>query len=126
MNRNEPAALTVIFELHLAGDLRKQRVVLAEADVQSGLVLPAALTHENRAAAHEVALEALHAKPLRIAVAAVTRRSLSFFCSHYSRSTSLNLDVGDADARQEAPMALRPTILLAPLLLEHANLLALI
>src|SRR5687768_18029932 len=82
MDRNESTALTVIFELHLAGNLREQRVVLAEADVEAGQVLAPALTHENRAAGHEVAVEALDAKPLRVAVAAATRRSLSFFCCH--------------------------------------------
>jgi hypothetical protein len=71
VDRDESAALTVIFELHLAGDLRKQRVVLAEADVQPGLVLAAALPDENRSARPEVALQPLHAQPLRVAVAAV-------------------------------------------------------
>src|SRR5688572_32365992 len=82
MNRDEPTALTVIFDLHHAGDLREQRVVLAEADVEAGQVLAPALAHEDRAAGHEVAVEALDAEPLRVAVAAVTRRSLSFFCRH--------------------------------------------
>src|SRR5688572_4783567 len=82
MDRNKSAALTVILELHLAGDLREQRVILAQADVEAGLVLASALADENRAPGHEVAVEALDAEPLRVAVAAVTRRSLSFFCRH--------------------------------------------
>src|SRR5688572_3972038 len=82
MDRNKSAALTVILELHLAGDLREQRVILTQADVEAGLVLASALADENRAAGHEVAVEPLDAEPLRVAVAAVTRRSLSFFCCH--------------------------------------------
>ena len=48
-------------------------MILAEADVQAGPVLTTALAHENRAAGDDVAFEALDAKPLRVAVAAVTR-----------------------------------------------------
>src|SRR6186997_3099290 len=39
---------------------------------------------------------------------------------------ALHLNVGDADARQQGSMTLGPTVLLAPLLLEDANLLALV
>src|SRR5690606_11321801 len=68
----DPAAvLAVIAELHDAGDLREQRVVLTEADVQARQEPPAALPHEDRPAGHDVAVEPLDAEALRPAVAAV-------------------------------------------------------
>ena len=62
----------VIRELDRAVDLRKQRVVLAEADVQTGTEPPAALADEDRSAGDEVAVVALDAQALRVAVAPVT------------------------------------------------------
>jgi len=72
----------VVFELDRAGDLREQRVVLAQPDVQAGTELPAALSDEDRTARHDVAIEPLHAEALRVAVAAVARAALTFFVSH--------------------------------------------
>ena len=63
-------------------DLGKQRVVLAEADVQARAEAAAALAHEDRPAGHDVAVEPLDAEPLRIAVAPVARTALSFFMCH--------------------------------------------
>ena len=71
LNADHAAVRAVVGELHAAGDLREQRVVLAAADVQAGPEPPAALADENRAAGHEVAVESLDAEPLRIAVAPV-------------------------------------------------------
>ena len=65
-----------------AVDLREQRVVLAEADVEAGPEPAAALTHEDRSAGDDVAVEPLDAEALRIAVAPVARAALTFFCSH--------------------------------------------
>ena len=76
---DEAAARAVIFEPHPAGDLREERVVLAEADVEPGLEPAAALPDENRSAGHDVAVVALDAEALRVAVAAVARAALSFF-----------------------------------------------
>src|SRR5579871_5179097 len=79
---DDAAVRAVIRETDHAGDLRKQRVVLAEADVEARLVASPALPHENRSARHEVAVEPLHAEALRVAVAAVSRASLTFFVCH--------------------------------------------
>jgi hypothetical protein len=64
MDADEATARAVILELDHALDLREQRVVLAEADVQARAELAAALADENRAAGDEVAVELLAAKPL--------------------------------------------------------------
>jgi hypothetical protein len=70
-HRDATAVLAVVLEAHLAVNLREQRVVLAEPDVQAGLEAPAFLAHENRAARNEVAVVAFDAESLRVAVAAV-------------------------------------------------------
>ncbi len=80
VDADDAAARAVIFELHAPVDLRKQRVVLAEADVQARPETAAALPHEDRPAGHDVAVEPLDAQPLRVAVAAIARRALSLSC----------------------------------------------
>jgi hypothetical protein len=66
------AVLAVIFEPDLAVNLREQRVVLAEPDVQTRVEPASLLTDENRSAGDDVAVVALDAEALRVAVAAVT------------------------------------------------------
>ena len=66
------AVRAMIGELHSPRDLREKGVILAPADVQSGLETTSALADENRTAGHEIAVVALDAKPLRITVAAVS------------------------------------------------------
>ena len=61
----------MVFKADTARDLREERVVFAEPDVQPGREAPAALPYENRSAGHDVAVMTLDAEPLRIAVAAV-------------------------------------------------------
>ena len=63
--------LAVVFEANLAVNFGKERVVLAEADVQSRLKPPALLTNQDRSAGDEHAIVALDAKALRVAVASV-------------------------------------------------------
>lgn len=60
-----------VFELNKSFDQRKQRVVLAAADVFAGLPFRTALTRENVAAENMLAAEFLQAKPLRMRIAAV-------------------------------------------------------
>jgi hypothetical protein len=61
----------VVFEPHAPADFRKERVVFAKADVETRPEAASALTHQDRAAGHDVAIVPLDAEPLRIAVAAV-------------------------------------------------------
>src|SRR4029079_5874874 len=76
------SVLAVVFEADLAVHLRKERVVLAEPDVEPGLEASALLAHENRSASDDVAVVTLHAEALRIAVAPVAGAALTFFMSH--------------------------------------------
>src|SRR5205085_796101 len=69
---DHPAAGAMILELDRPVDFGEQRVVLAEADVQAGPELAAALPNENRSAGDNVAVVTLDAEALRVAVAAVT------------------------------------------------------
>jgi hypothetical protein len=61
----------VVFEPHTAADLCEERIVLAEADIQTGREPPTALPHEDRSTGHDIAVVALDAQALRVAVAAV-------------------------------------------------------
>ena len=63
---DEAAATALVFELHMTGDERKQRVILTLPDILAGLVLRAALADENRARVNELASETLYAKPLTV------------------------------------------------------------
>src|SRR5215204_1731140 len=63
VDADDAAAGAVVLELHPSSDLRKQRVVLAEADVQARPETAAALPHEDRPAGHDVAVEPLDAQP---------------------------------------------------------------
>src|SRR4030095_5421304 len=80
---DDPAVSAVIGELDLARDLREEGVVLAATDVQARPEPAAALANEDRPARHQIAVMALHAKPLRIAVASVARTALPFLVSHW-------------------------------------------
>ncbi len=73
--------LAVVFEADLAVDLREQRVVLAEADVQARLEAAPLLANQDRAAGDQVTVVTLDAEALRVAVAAVARAALTFFVS---------------------------------------------
>ena len=61
----------VIFEPHAARDLREQRVVVPEPDVQARTEPPASLADEDRSARDHVAVVPLDAQALGVAVAAV-------------------------------------------------------
>src|SRR5688572_5936272 len=61
---------------------REDRVVAAEADVEAGLELGAALADDDRAGADRLAAVRLDAAVLGVAVAAVLRRALTLFMCH--------------------------------------------
>src|SRR5690349_12529537 len=71
MDADRAAARAVVGELDAAVHLGEQRVVLPEADVQTGLEAAATLADEDRSAGHDVAVEPLDAEALRVAVAPV-------------------------------------------------------
>src|SRR5204862_171455 len=65
------AAGAVVFEPDTSGDLREDRVVLAETRVEPRAETASALPHDDGAAADDVAVVRFHAEPLRVRVAAV-------------------------------------------------------
>src|SRR5262245_39240064 len=69
---DDPSARAVVFEAHPALDLREDRVVLADARVQTRPEPPSTLADDDGAARDEIAVVGLDAETLRIGVAAVT------------------------------------------------------
>src|SRR5471030_515915 len=65
------ALLALDREHDLAGDLRKQGVVLAHADVRPRVHAGAALADDDAARGDQLAAERLHPKPLGLRIAAV-------------------------------------------------------
>jgi hypothetical protein len=82
LDADEAAMAAPVRELHVPGDEREERVVLALANVFAGLVPRAALAHENRASVDELASEALYAEPLSVRIAAVCRGAAAFLMCH--------------------------------------------
>src|SRR5258706_13229718 len=82
LNADDAALGAVVLELHASGDLGEDRVVLAEARIQSRVEAAPALPDDDRAAGDDVAVVRLDAEPLRVRIAAVPRAALSFFMSH--------------------------------------------
>src|SRR5438132_586555 len=63
---DEAAVTALVLELHESGNHCEERVVLALTDVLSGLVLRAALAHQNRAGVDQLSAKALDAQPLSV------------------------------------------------------------
>jgi hypothetical protein len=82
LDADEAAVAATVLKPDVAGYEREESVVFALADVFAGLVLGAALAHENRAGVDELAAEALYAEPLSVRVAAVNGGAAAFFVCH--------------------------------------------
>ena len=72
LDGDESASTALVFKLNDARDLGEKRVVLANPDIDARLEPCATLPDENRSARHDLARKTLHAKPLRMAVAAIS------------------------------------------------------
>src|ERR1035437_1494582 len=68
---DELAHPSAVLELHHAGDLGEQGIVLAPTDVGAGLQFGAALAHDDAAARYQLAAEDLDAQPLGSRIAPV-------------------------------------------------------
>src|SRR6266849_488959 len=79
---DEAAVTAPVLELHEASNHREERVVLALPDVFSGLVLGAALAHQDRAGVDQLPAEALDSQPLAVRIAAVCRGAAAFLMCH--------------------------------------------
>src|SRR5665213_2494130 len=64
----------------------EQRVISADADVEAGVELGAALADDDRAGGHELPAIRLHPAILRIAVSPVLRAALTLLMCHMSPS----------------------------------------
>lgn len=79
VNANLFLAKVFGFETDNAVDRCKQRIILANADVDAGMEVRTTLTHEDIARKHELTVRALRSETLGMAVAAVTGRTNAFF-----------------------------------------------
>ena len=71
-DHNELAHRALIQELDASGDLGKESVVLAAANVEPRFYARAALPNNDGAAGHDLPAECFEAKPLRVRIAAVS------------------------------------------------------
>src|SRR5215471_12303694 len=82
LDGNESSGSAFILELHDTGNLCEQRIVFADADIQTGLELRPSLANEDRTTRHELARKPLDSEPLGVTIAAVARTADSFFMRH--------------------------------------------
>src|SRR5258708_6021665 len=66
LDADKAPVTALVLELHEAGNHRKERVVLALANVFTCLMLGAALAHQNGAGVDQLPAEALDAQPLAV------------------------------------------------------------
>ena len=86
IDRHKTTVVATVDKLHASANLGEQGVVLAATNIQAGLQRCAALANDNGAACNQLARKTLHAKSLRIGIAAVRRRTATFFMCHYTAS----------------------------------------
>jgi hypothetical protein len=85
LSRNDVdnSAATFDTEFNGASGKSEQGVILATANVHSGVEVGAALTNDDFACVYNLASVTLHAETLCVRVAAVTGRANTFFGSHF-------------------------------------------
>ena len=71
-DRDESSRHALIIELHNARDLRKKRVVFADAHIDTRLEARSPLPDKNRSTRYQLARKTLHAQPLGMTIAAVS------------------------------------------------------
>ena len=81
-NRYERTVLAALAELHLAVNESEQRVVLAHANVGTGVVSRAALTHDDVTSNESLAPKDFHAETFGMRFAAVVGLADTFLVSH--------------------------------------------
>src|ERR1700722_3239242 len=70
---DEAAALSFVFEAHVAVDQREKRIVLGQRYVVPRLIPRAALPNQNASAGDKLAAKALDSQPLAVRIASVCR-----------------------------------------------------
>ncbi len=116
----------LLLELHLAGDLREQRVVGADAYAIAGAHRRATLPHQDVAGQHMLAAKLLHAQTLAVGIAAVTGTAACFLVCHVLLAPlESSGDVRDLHQRELLAMIARALVVLAATELDDNFLLAL-
>src|SRR5262249_32870964 len=107
-----------------AVDRREDRVVLAQRRALAGVERGADLADDDRPGLHALAAVDLDAAPLRVRVATVARRALTFFVRHGSALSLSRGDRGDLQLGVGLTMAVLAAVVLAAAELEDDELLA--
>ena len=87
-DRHERTVFAALAELHFTVDERKQCVVLAHANVGTGMMSRATLTHDDVAGYQSLATEDFYAETFGMRFAAVVRRADPFLVSHFVGAVS--------------------------------------
>src|SRR6266568_4785000 len=134
LNADKATVTAFVLKLYIARHEREKCVVFALPDVFAGLMLGAALTHQNRACVDQLPAKALDAQPLTVRIAAVCRGAAAFFMCHdailfrracglKTAARNLEFDVADLNGGVILPMAALNLVLIGPFELEHGELL---
>jgi hypothetical protein len=121
LDGNKPAGAAFVYELDDSRNLREQRIVFSDADVQTGLEFGSSLADKNGSACDQLSGETLYAEPLRVAIAAITRTADSLFMRH-TKAPELNRYLIDPDGSVILTMTIGPPILFLAFLLEDNDL----
>jgi len=83
IHANKLAGTPLVFEFDYAGDHGEQRVILAAADILTGLPFRAALSRQNVAAKDAFAPKLFQSEALRMRVSPISRGAYAFLMSHF-------------------------------------------
>lgn len=125
---NDTDMLAVLGALGLKHDLAvnqcEQGVILAAANVGTGVELGATLANQDIAGIHFLAAKAFDAKTLGNRIATVSCTTACFFMCHFTITSSLGADTGDFDLGIALAMTHLFTMVLAATEFDDLDLLA--
>jgi hypothetical protein len=79
-----------VVKFYNAADFGKKRVILPQADIQTGFEAGTPLTHQDGTARHWLAGKSFYTQPLGIGIASVSGTTYTFFMCHISSLTFPN------------------------------------
>src|SRR5690606_27073151 len=112
-------------ERHVAVNQCKQGVILAHANVLTGVELGAALTHDDGTSCHQLATKGLHAQHFWLGITSVARRAAAFFLCHDLAPSELSGNRHNLQLSELLAMALGFSVVLTATQLEDAYLVVL-
>jgi len=121
-DRNERAVVRLLPKFHHTVGQRIQGIVLADANIETWVVLRATLANENVARDALLTTENFHAQSLRVRLPAVFRATYTFFVSHGFGGLCGN--VRDFDFRQRGAETVHFLVTFPALLFEDQNFVA--